>query len=95
VEVYFYFKINNNTINYLFNLVFDDEDEHIITTGAVVTLTIHLQRENMSTVFNKEIGSNTSTTINTLDDEVNEEQVDDKENREKVKEIFFLINIFI
>jgi hypothetical protein len=49
----------------------------------------------MSTVFNKEIGSNTSTTINTLDDEVNEEQVDDKENREKVKEIFFLINIFI
>jgi len=66
--------------------VFDDEDEHIITTGAVVTLTIRLQRENMSTVFNKEIGSNTSTTLNTLDDEANEEQPDDKENREKTNE---------
>jgi len=64
--------------------VFDDEEVHKITTGAVVTLTIHLQRENMSTVFNKEIGSNTSATINTLDDEANDEQIDDKENREKV-----------
>ena len=67
-------------------LVFDDEDEHIITTGAVVTLTIHLQREDMSSVFNKEWTANTSTAINSPDEEVNEEQVDDKENREKVKE---------
>ncbi|CAF4309063.1 unnamed protein product, partial [Rotaria magnacalcarata] len=61
--------------------VFDDEDEHIITTGAVVTLTIHLQRENMSTVFNKELGSNTLAAMNTIDYEANEEQADDKENR--------------
>ncbi|CAF3624233.1 unnamed protein product [Adineta steineri] len=66
--------------------VFDDEDEHIITTGAVVTLTIHLERENMSSVFNKELGSNTSTTMNTIDDEANEEQVEDKENREKTND---------
>jgi hypothetical protein len=38
----------------------------------------------MSTVFNKEIGPNTSAAINTVDDEANEEQPDDKENREKV-----------
>ena len=68
------------------SLVFDDEDEHIITTGAVVTLTVHLQREDMSSVFNKEWTANTSSTINNIDDEVNEEQADDKENREKVKE---------
>ncbi|CAF4165328.1 unnamed protein product, partial [Rotaria magnacalcarata] len=66
--------------------VFDDEDEHIITTGAVVTLTIHLQRENMSTVFNKELGSNTLAAMNTIDYEANEEQADDKENREKTNE---------
>ncbi|CAF1209495.1 unnamed protein product [Rotaria sordida] len=66
--------------------VFDDEDEHIITTGAVVTLTIHLHRENMSNVFNKEIGSNTSAAINTLDYEANDEQADDKENRGKTNE---------
>ena len=52
----------------------------------------------MSTVFNKELGSNTSTAINNIDDEVNEDQVEDKENREKVKKIFvffLFINIFI
>jgi hypothetical protein len=83
VEVFLLFKLNHN-ISHIFYLVFDDEDEHIITTGAVVTLTIHLQREHMATVLNKEIGSNTSATINTLDDEANDEQIDDKENREKV-----------
>ncbi|CAF0722947.1 unnamed protein product [Adineta ricciae] len=66
--------------------VFDDEDEHIITTGAVVTLTIHLQRENMSNVFNKELGLNQSSKINAMDEEANEEQVDDKENREKTND---------
>jgi translocation protein SEC63 len=60
--------------------VFDDEEVHKITTGAVVTLTIHLQRENMSTVFNKEIGSNS------IDNTANEDQRDDKENQEKTNE---------
>lgn len=60
--------------------VFDDEEVHKITTGAVVTLTIHLQRENMSTVFNKEFSSNT------VDNETNEDQRDDKENQEKNNE---------
>jgi len=63
--------------------VFDDEDEHIITTGAVVTLTVRLHRENMSNVFNKEMNGNSSIAVNTLDDEINEEQMNDKENREK------------
>lgn len=66
--------------------VFDDEDEHTITTGAVVTLVVHLQRENMSTVFNKESGSNMSSTINTMDYEANEDQLDNKENRDKTNE---------
>lgn len=62
--------------------VFDDEEEHKITTGAVVTLTIHLQRENMSNVFNKELGlsSNQNTTENDVN---NDEQKEDKENQEK------------
>ena len=68
--------------------VFDDEDEHIITTGAVVTLTIHLQREDMSTEFNKELGWNASATLNTLDDDINaDEPTDDKENRDKVSRV--------
>jgi hypothetical protein len=72
-------------------LVFDDENEHKITTGAVVTLTVHLHRENMSNLFTKDSPSNT------LDDEINEEQIDDKENRDKVsKYIFFsFLNLFI
>ncbi|CAF2397134.1 unnamed protein product [Rotaria sp. Silwood2] len=63
--------------------VFDDEDEHIITTGAVVTLTVHLHRENMSSLFSKEINTNTFAVVNTLDDAKNDEQIDDKENRDK------------
>jgi translocation protein SEC63 len=66
--------------------VFDDEEVHKITTGAVVTLTVHLQRENMSTVFNKEFGSNIVET------EVNEDQRDDKENQEKVEKFFGVID---
>ena len=63
--------------------VFDDEEEHNITTGAVVTLTIRLQRENMSNVFNKELGfsNNQNTTENDVN---NDEQKEDKENQEKV-----------
>jgi hypothetical protein len=83
-----------NRKNFLQNigfLVFDDEDEHIITTGAVVTLTVHLHRENMSNVFSKELGGNNSvTTTNVVDEEINEEQIDDKENREKV-----FLNLFV
>jgi len=65
--------------------VFDDEEVHKITTGAVVTLTIHLKRENMQTVFNKELS------LNTVDNEANEDQRDDKENQEKVERFFFRI----
>jgi len=61
--------------------VYDDEEIHKITTGAVVTLTVHLQRENMSSVFNKELSGS-----NTVDNEANEDQRDDKENQEKTNE---------
>jgi len=61
--------------------VYDDEEIHKITTGAVVTLTVHLQRENMSSVFNKELSGS-----NTIDNEANEDQRDDKENQEKTNE---------
>jgi translocation protein SEC63 len=60
--------------------VFDDEEVHKITTGAVVTLTIHLHRENMSTVFNKELG------LNAVENETHEDQREDKENQEKGNE---------
>ena len=59
--------------------VFDDEEVHKITTGAVVTLTIHLQRENMSTVFNKELGTSA------IENENHDDQREDKENQEKVR----------
>lgn len=69
-------------------LVFDDEDEHIITTGAVVTLTVRLRRENMSTVFSKEMSMHNAAAPNTVDEDVNEEQNEDKENQDKVKKNF-------
>ena len=70
-------------------LVADDDDEHIITTGAVVTLTVRLHRQNMSSLFSKELATNSAAlTNNTLDNEGNEEQIDDKENRDKVTKIF-------
>jgi hypothetical protein len=69
--------------------VFDDEEVHKITTGAVVTLTIHLHRENMSTVFNKELG------VNTVENETNEDQREDKENQEKVERFCFIIDRMI
>lgn len=62
--------------------VFDDEEVHKITTGAVVTLTVHLQRENMSTVFSKELGTNV------VDNENHDDQREDKENQEKVRRLF-------
>jgi len=69
-------------------LVFDDEDEHEITAGAVVTLTVYLHRENMSNVYSKQMNGNI------LDDELNEERIDDKENREKVQKYFLLFFLF-
>ena len=54
-------------------LVFDDENECKITAGAVITLTVHIQRENMSSLFSKHIDE--------------EEQIDEKENQEKVNDI--------
>jgi hypothetical protein len=70
-----------------FCLVFDDEDEHIITTGAVVTLTVHLQRENMSNAFDRDLTTSLSAPMNTPDDDINDEQIDEKENRDKVRSI--------
>ncbi|CAF2060985.1 unnamed protein product [Rotaria magnacalcarata] len=67
--------------------VADDDDEHIITTVAVVTLTVRLHRQNMSSLFSKELAINSSALTNkTLNDERNEEQINDKENREKTNE---------
>jgi hypothetical protein len=66
--------------------VFDDEEVHKITTGAVVTLTIHLHRENMSTVFNKELG------LNAVENETHEDQREDKENQEKVEKFCLIID---
>ena len=93
MEVFIIFDCKETKCTHLYELVFDDEDEHIITTGAVVTLTVHLQRENMSILFNKDYSSTTSTTINSVDYEANDDQPDDKENREKVF-CFNEINVF-
>lgn len=51
-----------------------------------MTLTVHLKREDMSSVFNKGLGLNQSAKASALDDEPAEEQVEDKENRDKVRE---------
>lgn len=52
-------------------LVFDDENECKITAGSVITLTVRIQRENMSSLFSKDIDE--------------EEQIDEKEDHEKVR----------
>ncbi|CAF0943169.1 unnamed protein product [Didymodactylos carnosus] len=62
--------------------VFDDEDERLVTTGAVVTLTVKLTRENMSVLFNKEHHiSNEQHQIL-----VENQQQDDENDKEKGKE---------
>ncbi|CAM4882334.1 unnamed protein product [Rotaria socialis] len=67
--------------------VANDDDEHIITTGAVVTLTMRLHRQNMSSLFSKELAINSSAlTNNTLNSEGNEEEIGDRENRDKTNE---------
>lgn len=66
--------------------MFDDEDEHIITTGAVVTLVVHLERENMSSLFNKDFTGNSISTVNAGEEDVNDENAEDKENRNKAQE---------
>jgi len=79
----------NPIIYFFYSLVFDDENEHEITAGAVVTLTVHLHRENMSNVFSKEMNGNI------IDDEINEEQIDHKETREKVQKYFLFILLLL
>lgn len=59
-------------INLMF-LVFDDENQHEITTGAVVTLNVHLDRANMSDLFSKQINGNI------IENEINDEHVEEKE----------------
>jgi len=76
IKVFNYLSQKKNI--FFYSLVFDDENEHEITTGALVTLTVHLHRENMSNIFSKEMNENV------IDDEINGEQIDDKEPREKV-----------
>lgn len=88
-----YLIILFNQYYFQFSLVIDDEDEHTITAGACVTLTVHLHRENMSTVFSKEMNVNNSSNTNRLVEEINEEQIDEKENREKVVNVFLFIHI--
>lgn len=73
----------------IFFLVFDEEDKHIITAGAIVTLTVHLHRENMSSIFSKELNANLSTLTNAADDETNEDQAEDKDDRDKVVNVIF------
>lgn len=63
--------------------VFDDEDEHIITTGAVVTLTVRLERENMTNASNKDLSMNNTTEEQ---ENPNDEENEEKENREKGQE---------
>lgn len=41
--------------------VFDDEDEQIITTGAIVTVVVKLRRQNMSVLIDKEDSDETSS----------------------------------
>ena len=68
--------------------VFDDEDEHIITTGAVVTLTVRLERENMASASNRDLSMNQSATMNNTTEEQdapNDDDGEEKENREKVR----------
>jgi len=47
----------------------------------------------MSTLFSTEIGVNTSSNTNVLDEETNAEQIDEKEKVEKIFFSSFLLNI--
>ena len=61
-------------------LVFDDENECKITAGAVITLTVRIERENMSDVF---------CSKRTEEDE----QIDEKEKHEKVRRTYSIDDI--
>jgi translocation protein SEC63 len=61
--------------------VYDDEDQHTITAGAIVTLTVTLRRQNLTVLFDKE----------TVEDKVvvdelkkNENDENDNDGAEKV-----------
>jgi hypothetical protein len=47
----------------------------------------------MSTLFSTEMGVNTSSNTNVLDEETNAEQIDEKEKVEKIFFSSFLLNI--
>lgn len=73
-----------NRENIFISLVFDDENQNEITTGAVVTLDVHLHRENMSNLFSKQINGTTNG------NDINDEQIAEQENQEKVLKYFFV-----
>lgn len=62
-------------------LVFDDENECKITAGALITLTVRIERENMSNVFSKRVED--------------EEQTDKKEKQEKVRRTYAIDDIIV
>ena len=45
--------------------VFDDEDQHNITAGAIVTLTVTLKRQNLKVLFDKETALEADTELDT------------------------------
>lgn len=68
-----------NKKEFWYSLVFDDENEHKITAEAIITLTVHLNRENMSSLFSSKTSSSAGN-VNVLDEEINGEQIDEKVN---------------
>ena len=61
--------------------MFDDENECKITAGALITLTVRIERENMSNVFSKRVED--------------EEQTDKKEKQEKVRRTYAIDDIIV
>ncbi|CAF0726255.1 unnamed protein product [Didymodactylos carnosus] len=61
--------------------VFDDENEHLVTTGAIVTLTVRLKRENMAVLFNKEQQTSNEQHHNLVENQ----QQDDENDKDKEK----------
>ncbi|CAF0823395.1 unnamed protein product [Rotaria sp. Silwood1] len=61
--------------------VFNDEDEHIITTGTVVILTIHLHRENMASIFNDDSTKHSDGNNNNDDENRINEQIFQRSQR--------------
>ena len=72
IEWFFKRRIERKNEFWYSSLVVDDENEHKIAVEDVVTLTVHLHRENVSSLFSKETNSNSVPTgeANDLDDKV-------------------------